>query len=117
MISRMSADPIKPAPPVTNTRMNSPPTPALSVAIKDKRAFEGRKPWQLAVLLRQNRLLAGYRPFDADFRIVPDQSCIMGRRIMLINLVKDARIGLKRTKPMRKPGRDQQLVALLSGEA
>src|ERR1700712_2804303 len=104
------ADPIKPAPPVTNTRIRFP----LSTSVKASRFEHERRRHFL-----QSRLLpvlvgkpdAGGidRPSDAKGSVVPFEAPIAIRGVVIGDLVDHLGIGLKRTISMRKARRNPYL--------
>src|SRR6195952_239051 len=104
------ADPIKPAPPVTNTRITIP----LSTSVKASR-FEherGRHFLQgglLPVLVGKPDAGRIDRPSDAKRGVVPLEAPIALRGVVIGDLVDHLGIGLKRTISMRKPRRNPYL--------
>src|ERR1700712_5052422 len=104
------ADPIKPAPPVTNTRITIP----LSTSVKASRPEHERRRHFL-----QSRLppvLVGKpdaggidRPSDAKRGVVPFEAPIALRGVIIGDLVDHLGIGLKRAISMRKPRRNPYL--------
>ena len=69
-----------------------------------------------AILVRERNLGAIHWPLDTQRGIVPPQSPIAIRSIIIGDLVDDLRLGLKRTVAMRKAGRNPYLRPILGTE-
>src|ERR1700710_2514892 len=106
---RQPAKPMKPAPPVTSTRIGCSP-----------RLFENKgeigEHRQLAILVGQSRIGSRNRPPNPQFGIGPVDPAVMRGRITLVSLVKNRRTRLKRAKPVREPGWNQQLLVAFTAQ-
>src|SRR5689334_11449004 len=104
--ARTTADPIKPAPPVTMTFTRS----LLRPCEVTRQVPQAR---MLLVLVDQNRSLRGDRPADAEVGIVPQQTQIARRIVMRVNFVLHQSVVRQRAKAVRETARHQQLLAVI----
>src|SRR5882672_1010059 len=106
---RQTAEPMKPAPPVTSTRIGYSPR----LFENGGEIGEHRQP---AILVGQNRLCRSNRPLNSQFGIGPVDSAVMRGRIDLIDLVKDDRIWLERAKAVGKACWNEELFVTLTAQ-
>src|SRR5262245_10731724 len=93
---RHTAEPMKPAPPVTSTRMCSlAPTPCI---LDDETAPQIRQWRMLRILWRQDRLMRCNRPGDGESRIIPFEASVALGCIVVRDLVEHLGIGLERAE-------------------
>src|SRR6185295_1341203 len=104
------ADPIKPAPPVTNTRITIPlSTFANASRFENERRRHFLQSRLLPVLLGKPDAGRIDRPSDAKRGVVPLQTPITLRGVVVGDLVDHLGIGLKRAISMRKACRNPYL--------
>src|ERR1700742_1146479 len=100
------ADPIKPAPPVTNTRITIPLSTSRASRFENERGRHLLQGRLLPVLVGKPDAGRIGRPFDAKRRVVPLEAPIALRGVVIGDLVDHLGIGLKRAISMRKPRRN-----------
>src|ERR1700752_309452 len=110
MIWRTTAEPMKPAPPVTSIRLD------IGVPNELEWSHEILEGPELAILVRQHHRVGGDRPRDIQRRIVPDEAAVGRRRIEGVDLVGDLGVRFGRAETVCKSARHEQLFAPLRAE-
>src|SRR5262245_13303840 len=109
----MSADPMKPAPPVTTIT-------SLLISIRMeaewKEVRQLGQPRVITVARYEHRTIAGDRPFNPDLRIVPDEPALGGRVVVGRHLVDYLGVRLERTIAMSKTDRNVELLPVLGAQ-
>src|ERR1700689_433226 len=72
-----------------------------------------REHGEFAIFLGKFRFEFGNGPRDSQRRIIPANSTIMGRRVVVVDLVENFGLRLQRAKSMWKPGRNENLIPIL----
>src|ERR1700722_3442024 len=108
----MTAEPIKPAPPVTTIAEGCIACPIKlrrnrRISEVTRKATEERK---CLVAVDEKRGIRVYRPRDRQGRIVPEQAALVLPRVLRVNLVENLRRGFQRAKAMGKARRYEELV-------
>src|SRR6056297_767849 len=105
--NRTTAEPMKPAPPVTSNFMSGP--------FPGKRTIEISHQWCDGVLVRQDRLPLK-APVDPDIRVVEADGAFGFRRVIVGAFVNDLGIRLAGDETVQEPRRDHQLLAVLKAQ-
>src|ERR1700692_1367103 len=110
MAWRTTAEPMKPAPPVTRSRLGMGRMPVV------KRRGEGSKAAETSVLVGQDRRLGLNRPRDVQGRIVPDDAAVQGGLVIIVDLVGDLGLRFEGAIAVSETARDEELLAARGGQ-
>ncbi len=69
--------------------------------------------WLLLILIRENRILDLHGPFNPNCRVVPENTSIVLRAIVLRHFITNDSIRYKRTKTMRETWRHPELASVV----
>src|ERR1019366_6795672 len=104
---RTTAEPMKPAPPVTRNRL------AITLPSSRKWGNECLEVREFGVLAGDGHSGGIDRPGDAQAGIVPAQPRIASRRIECIYFVGDLGVRFERAEPVGEPHRHEELLAAI----
>src|SRR5262249_55205450 len=104
-----TAEPMKPAPPVTRTRIN--PFPG---SIETNRQVPQQR--EYGVLGGKDRRVGADRPRDRECRIRPGDAALVRGRVERVDLVKHRRVRLQGAEAVSEAGGHEQLLAGFGGK-
>ena len=108
MSSRTTAEPMKPAPPVTRMRLAHEGHSALDVKGEAKSPDSGGS---LRSLSDRIATAASIGQVDAERRIIPEEPAVAFRCVIGVDLIGDLGVGLKRAESVSEALRDEELLA------